>query len=87
MDYDALSPSQKEAVDQLQALTNGGDVEVAMNVLGSVEWDVQVSHISQICGKTPGWTTCYLPEHFTHIIAVYITRCRCLHAWCSAHAF
>lgn len=41
MDYDALSPSQKEAVDQLQALTNGGDVEVAMNVLGSVEWDVQ----------------------------------------------
>ena len=43
MDYDALSPSQKEAVDQLQALTNGGDVEVAIGVLDSMEWDVQVS--------------------------------------------
>lgn len=43
MDYDALSSSQKEALSQLQALTNGGDVEVAIGVLDSVEWDVQVS--------------------------------------------
>lgn len=43
MDYDALSSSQKEALSQLQALTNGGDMDVAISVLESVEWDVQVS--------------------------------------------
>ncbi|GJE94004.1 hypothetical protein PsYK624_101720 [Phanerochaete sordida] len=41
MDYDALSLSQKEAVAQLQALTDGGDAEVAIGVLDSVQWDVQ----------------------------------------------
>lgn len=45
MDYDALSPSQKEAVGQLQALTNGGDMDVAISVLDSVDWDVQVSRL------------------------------------------
>lgn len=43
MDPDALSLSQQAAVAQLQALTNGGDVEVAIGVLASVDWDVQVS--------------------------------------------
>lgn len=43
MDPDALSSSQQAAVAQLQALTNGGDVEVAIGVLASVDWDVQVS--------------------------------------------
>ncbi|KAI0777964.1 hypothetical protein BC629DRAFT_1524371 [Irpex lacteus] len=41
MDRDALSPSQQEALSQLQALTNGGDADVAMSVLDSVGWDVQ----------------------------------------------
>lgn len=42
MDIDSLSPSQKNALDQLQALTNGGDPDVAIGVLSSVDWDVQV---------------------------------------------
>ncbi|OBZ77554.1 UBX domain-containing protein 3 [Grifola frondosa] len=41
MDTDALSQSQKDALSQLQTLTNGGDVEVAKSVLESVDWDVQ----------------------------------------------
>ncbi|KAL4250158.1 UBX domain-containing protein [Abortiporus biennis] len=41
MDQDALSTSQREALNQLQALTNGGDPDVAMGVLESVDWDVQ----------------------------------------------
>jgi FAS-associated factor 2 len=45
MDHDTLSSSQTEALSQLQALTNGGDVEVAISVLESVEWDVQVENI------------------------------------------
>lgn len=43
MDRDALSATQQEALSQLQALTNGGDAEVAISVLESVDWDVQVS--------------------------------------------
>ena len=42
MDQDALSPAQRTALSQLQALTNGGDEEVAVGVLESVDWDVQV---------------------------------------------
>ncbi|KAI0073854.1 hypothetical protein K474DRAFT_1666141 [Panus rudis PR-1116 ss-1] len=41
MDPATLSASQREAFDQIQALTNGGDPEVAINVLESVNWDVQ----------------------------------------------
>ncbi|KZT06631.1 uncharacterized protein LAESUDRAFT_743249 [Laetiporus sulphureus 93-53] len=41
MDIDTLSASQREALSQLQALMNGGDPDVAMNVLDSVDWDVQ----------------------------------------------
>lgn len=44
MDYDTLSASQQEAVAQLQALTDGGDAEVAISVLDSVQWDVQVRY-------------------------------------------
>lgn len=40
-----LSPSQRDAVNQLQALTNGGDVDVTIDVLESVNWDVQVGAI------------------------------------------
>ncbi|KAI0635398.1 hypothetical protein C8Q77DRAFT_1107844 [Trametes polyzona] len=41
MDVDSLTTTQKAAFDQLQALTNGGDPEVAIGVLSSVDWDVQ----------------------------------------------
>ncbi|KAH9855493.1 hypothetical protein C2E23DRAFT_724045 [Lenzites betulinus] len=41
MDVDSLTPTQKAAFDQLQALTDGGDPEVAIGVLSSVDWDVQ----------------------------------------------
>ena len=45
MDVESLSPAQRDALAQLQALTNGGDAEVAIGVLASVDWDVQVSTI------------------------------------------
>lgn len=38
----SLTPSQAAALEQLQAITNGGDLDVAMDVLASVGWDVQV---------------------------------------------
>ncbi|KAH9916742.1 uncharacterized protein BXZ73DRAFT_53631 [Epithele typhae] len=41
MDVDSLSPTQRDALSQIQALTNGGDSEVAIGVLSSVNWDVQ----------------------------------------------
>ena len=44
MDVDTLSPSQRRSLDQLQVLTDGGDPEVAISVLDSVGWDVQVSY-------------------------------------------
>ena len=43
MDMDALSATQKEALAQLQAIMDGGDADVAIGVLESVDWDVQVS--------------------------------------------
>lgn len=39
----SLTPSQAAALEQLQAITNGGDPDVAIGVLSSVDWDVQVS--------------------------------------------
>lgn len=42
MDVDSLSLTQRDALAQLQTLTNGGDAEVAIGVLSSVDWDVQV---------------------------------------------
>ena len=42
MDPETLTPTQRDALAQLQALTNGGDAEVAIGVLSSVDWDVQV---------------------------------------------
>ncbi|KAH9942680.1 hypothetical protein B0H21DRAFT_750606 [Amylocystis lapponica] len=41
MDLDSLSPTQKDALSQLQALMNGGDQDVAIGVLETVDWDVQ----------------------------------------------
>ncbi|CAL1710661.1 unnamed protein product [Somion occarium] len=41
MDPNSLSSSQRQALDQLQVITNGGDAEVAISVLDSVSWDVQ----------------------------------------------
>ena len=39
----SLTPSQTAALEQLQTITNGGDPDVAIGVLASVDWDVQVS--------------------------------------------
>lgn len=39
---DSLTPSQLEALNQLRDLTNGGDDDVSIGVLSSVDWDVQV---------------------------------------------
>ncbi|SJL06638.1 uncharacterized protein ARMOST_09980 [Armillaria ostoyae] len=38
---DGLTSSQLQALNQLRDLTNGGDDDVAIGVLSSVEWDVQ----------------------------------------------
>lgn len=38
-----LDAHQRQALAQLQDLTNGGDDEVAISVLDSVGWDVQVT--------------------------------------------
>lgn len=48
---DTLSASQREALSQLQALTNGGDAEVAISVLQSVDWDVQVRFLTFLIGR------------------------------------
>ena len=57
MNVDSLSPAQKDALAQLQALTNGGDAEVSIGVLASVDWDVQVCRFlfcrSAVCGEHP----------------------------------
>jgi FAS-associated factor 2 len=37
-----LDARQRHALAQLQDLTNGGDDDVAISVLDSVGWDVQV---------------------------------------------
>lgn len=39
----SLTPSQTAAFEQLQAITDGSDPDVAIGVLASVDWDVQVS--------------------------------------------
>lgn len=39
----SLTPSQVAALEQLQVITDGGDQDVAIGVLASVDWDVQVS--------------------------------------------
>lgn len=43
MDTDTLSATQKDALAHLQAIMGGGDADVAVGVLESVDWDVQVS--------------------------------------------
>lgn len=44
----SLTPSQTAALEQLQAITNGGDRDVAIDVLASVDWDVQVSTAARL---------------------------------------
>jgi FAS-associated factor 2 len=39
----ALTESQQLALDQIRELTNGGSDEVALEVLQSVDWNVEVS--------------------------------------------
>jgi FAS-associated factor 2 len=37
-----LDEHQQQALAQLQTLTNGGDKQTAIDILASVDWDVQV---------------------------------------------
>jgi hypothetical protein len=39
---EGLTDSQAAALEQLQAITNGADIDVSIGVLESVDWDVQV---------------------------------------------
>jgi hypothetical protein len=39
---DNLTDDQRQALNQLRTLTDGADDEVSVNVLSSVDWDVQV---------------------------------------------
>jgi hypothetical protein len=41
-DLDALTESERDALSQLQAITNGADVDTQISLLQSVNWDVQV---------------------------------------------
>ena len=41
-DLDDLTTSQREALGQLQAITNGADIPSEIAILASVNWDVQV---------------------------------------------
>jgi len=52
-----LTPSQTAALEQLQVITNGGDPDVAIGVLASVDWDVQVS--TAACLQLTGLTVVY----------------------------
>lgn len=42
---DQLTDSQLQALNQLRDLTNGADDQVAIGVLESVDWDVEVHSI------------------------------------------
>lgn len=75
MDQDALSPTQRQALDQLQALTNGGDVDVAISMLESVGWDVQVSFsfLSHSSECDTG-LSCILPRLSIVVVVTIIIR-------------
>ncbi|KAI0328746.1 hypothetical protein GY45DRAFT_1325890 [Cubamyces sp. BRFM 1775] len=62
MDLDSLTPAQRGALEQLQALTNGGDPEVAVGVLSSVDWDVQRAAEVVFDGVPPAQTAQPAPE-------------------------
>ncbi len=40
-----LSDSQRQALDQLRELTNGGNDESSISILESVDWNVQVNFL------------------------------------------
>ena len=42
-DLDELTSSQRAALGQLQAITNGADISSEIAILASVNWDVQVT--------------------------------------------
>lgn len=46
---DALTDQEKQALTQLQAITNGADVDTQISLLQSVDWDVQVSLFIHCC--------------------------------------
>jgi len=40
---DALTDAEKDTLAQLQAITNGADVDTQISLLQSVDWDLSVS--------------------------------------------
>lgn len=42
IDLDALTVDQRTALAQLEAITNGADLDTQISLLESVNWDVQV---------------------------------------------
>ncbi|KAG8798693.1 hypothetical protein FRC17_007350, partial [Serendipita sp. 399] len=43
MSLDALTDSEREKLEQLQAITNGADVDIQISLLQSVDWDLQAA--------------------------------------------
>jgi hypothetical protein len=39
---EALTDSERDTLSQLQAITNGADVDIQISLLQSVNWDLQV---------------------------------------------
>jgi FAS-associated factor 2 len=52
-DLDDLTTSQREALGQLQAITNGADIPSEIAILASVNWDVQVGVVTSLPAHTP----------------------------------
>lgn len=72
---DALTESERDALAQLQAITDGADVETQISLLQSVNWDVQVRPVSSsyatervVCALVK---FCHV-QALTHINSVYL---------------
>ena len=48
---DELTDEQRVALSQFKDMTNGGDDDVAISMLQSVDWDVQVCPASLLLGN------------------------------------
>ncbi|KAJ7740899.1 hypothetical protein DFH07DRAFT_905360 [Mycena maculata] len=69
---DTLTPSQATALAQLRDLTNGGDDEVAVSVLQSVDWDVERAAEVVFGGSTSAYPSTYTAPPSTGIEAFEI---------------
>jgi hypothetical protein len=46
---DALTENERDTLSQLQAITEGADVDTQISLLQSVDWDLQVSCWTAVC--------------------------------------